>query len=355
MQRLLVTGGAGFIGSNFVRYWLEKHPGDCIAVLDKFSEAGSPENLADLSSDKRLEVAVADIRNTDAVSSILHDFRPNMVLNLAAETHVDRSIVAPLDFVQHNVVGTASVLEAVRLAVASGVAGIRFHQVSTDEVFGSLASDAGSTNEQAAYRPRSPYAATKAGADHMVRAYAETYGLQVTLSYSSNNYGPFQHPEKLLPRTIWSALSGQPIPVYGSGLNVRDWLFVEDHCVALDRILAFGKMGGAYNVGTSQPRANLDLVRDLCRRIDARMLRSAELRERYPDCPAAQGTKCEELITMVADRPGHDWRYAIDATLLTNDTGFVGSWSLDSGLERTLNWYLDHFSWLERRADRSRC
>jgi dTDP-glucose 4,6-dehydratase len=355
MRRLLITGGAGFIGSNLVRYWLAAQPHDRISVVDKFSEAGSPENLSGIACDGRLDVIAGDIRDTDAIARVIHDSSIDVVIHLAAETHVDRSIAEPLDFVQHNVVGTASLLEAVRLAKSSGGAGIRFHQVSTDEVFGSLTSDAGSTDERAAYRPRSPYAATKAGSDHLVRAYMATYGLQATISYSSNNYGPFQHPEKLLPRTIWSALSGRPIQIYGNGQNVRDWLFVHDHCRALDRILLLGKVGRAYNVSASQPRANLDLVRDLCRRIDARIQQSSELRVRYPNCPAARGGICEELITMVADRPGHDWRYAVDATLLARDTGFAAACLLDNGLERTLNWYLSRSDWLERRAGGHRC
>lgn len=356
MRRLLVTGGAGFIGCNFVRFWLRAHPQCRMSILDKFGTGGGTDNVAELADDVRVRIIPADIRDTELVARVLHEEQIELIVHFAAETHVDRSIRNPLLFVENNVVGTASLLEAWRgSSPLSNGARARLHHVSTDEVFGSLDPDAPPSGEQAPYRPRSPYAATKAAADHLVEAYVSTYGLDAALSYSSNNFGPFQHPEKLIPRSIWCALTGRPIEIYGDGRNVRDWLFVEDHCRALEHMIRAGRAGVSYNVSTGQARENRVLIRDLCRLIDAVFAESPALKDRFRECPAARGSPCEELLTFVTDRPGHDFRYAIDSTRLSTDTGFTSSWPLDAALPSTVTWYLEHFDWLASRASAIGC
>ena len=346
-DRLLVTGGAGFIGANFVHYWTQTHAGDRVVVLDALTYAG---NLPSIESLRRLETfrfVQGDIRDTALVCKLMREERINRIVHFAAESHVDRSIHGPDAFIQTNVVGTCNLLQAARdvWGDGKGTPDCRFHHVSTDEVYGTLARDDPAFVESTAYDPSSPYAASKAASDHFVRAYHRTYGLRISISNCSNNYGPYHFPEKLIPLMIVNALSGRELPVYGDGSNVRDWLFVEDHCRAIDQILRMDCVGETYNIGGRAETANLDLVRNLCRLLDEAIGASPRLQEHYPDCPAARGSSCAELITFVADRPGHDWRYAIDATKLRKATGFQPGESLVSGLRKTVSWYLQNEAW----------
>ena len=326
---LLVTGGAGFIGSNFVLSTLAAS-GEAIVNLDKLTYAGIQENLAPLQGDARHVFVKGDICDRELVRRLLAAHRPRAILHFAAESHVDRSIEGPADFIQTNVVGTFSLLEETRVWWSvlpdAEKAAFRFLQVSTDEVYGSLDASAPAFTESHPFQPNSPYAASKAGADHLVRAYHHTYGLPVLTTNCSNNYGPRQFPEKLIPLMITQALAGKPLPVYGDGLNVRDWLYVEDHCEAIRLVLAKGRAGETYNIGGACEKNNLELVEALCALLD-------ELR------PRSRGRHAE-LITMVKDRPGHDRRYAIDASLMERELGWRPKESFDSGLRKTVGWHL---------------
>ena len=326
---LLVTGGAGFIGSNFVLSTLAAS-GEAIVNLDKLTYAGILENLAPLQGDARHVFVKGDICDRELVRRLLAEHRPRAILHFAAESHVDRSIEGPADFIQTNVVGTFSLLEETRVWWSvlpdAEKAAFRFLQVSTDEVYGSLDASAPAFTESHPFQPNSPYAASKAGADHLVRAYHHTYGLPVLTTNCSNNYGPRQFPEKLIPLMITQALAGKPLPVYGDGLNVRDWLYVEDHCEAIRLVLAKGRAGETYNIGGACEKNNLELVEALCALLD-------ELR------PRGRGRHAE-LITMVKDRPGHDRRYAIDASLMERELGWRPKESFDSGLRKTVGWHL---------------
>ena len=326
---LLVTGGAGFIGSNFVLSTLAAS-GEAIVNLDKLTYAGILENLAPLQGDARHVFVKGDICDRELVRRLLAEHRPRAILHFAAESHVDRSIEGPADFIQTNVVGTFSLLEETRVWWSvlpdAEKAAFRFLQVSTDEVYGSLDASAPAFTESHPFQPNSPYAASKAGADHLVRAYHHTYGLPVLTTNCSNNYGPRQFPEKLIPLMITQALAGKPLPVYGDGLNVRDWLYVEDHCEAIRLVLAKGRAGETYNIGGACEKNNLELVEALCALLD-------ELR------PRSRGRHAE-LITMVKDRPGHDRRYAIDASLMERELGWRPKESFDSGLRKTVGWHL---------------
>ena len=333
---ILVTGGAGFIGSNFIRYIFNtvSFPGT-VVVMDALTYAGNRENLADIEQEhggRRFHFVRADIRERASVESVFQEYHPDSVAHFAAETHVDRSIREPEAFVQTNLVGTVNLLDAARHAWTDGGHEI-FHHVSTDEVFGSLGASGG-FSEESPYRPHSPYSATKAGSDHLALAWHHTYGLPVTLSNCSNNYGPFQFPEKLIPLMILNMLAGKPLPVYGDGRNVRDWLHVEDHAAAVWKIMTEGRAGERYNVGGRNERENLQLVRELCAivaRVTGRATRDLE-----------------ELITMVKDRPGHDRRYAIDSTKIRRELGWAPSVGLVEGLELTVRWYLGHSAWVEK-------
>ncbi|MDR1520784.1 MAG: dTDP-glucose 4,6-dehydratase [Planctomycetota bacterium] len=331
-RRLLVTGAAGFIGTNFVRLVLAEQPSALVFSLDALTYAGNPANLADLTDlyPGRHHFIHADIRDREAVAAAFALARPDWLVNFAAESHVDRSIDGPLPFVETNALGTAILLEAARLAWG-GRRDVRFHHVSTDEVYGSLG-PAGKFREDTPYDPSSPYSASKAAADHLVRAWGRTYGLPVSLNNCSNNYGPWQFPEKLIPLTLANALDGKPLPIYGRGANVRDWLYVEDHVRAIWAILERGEAGSSYNVGGGEERTNLELVRLLCARLD-------RLRPR-PSGPYAN------LITFVADRPGHDARYAIDSSRLERELAWRPRFDLSAGLDRTIDWYLSHRDWL---------
>ncbi|MDO9023036.1 dTDP-glucose 4,6-dehydratase [Zwartia sp.] len=334
---ILVTGCAGFIGSNFVHTWLENND-EPVVNLDKLTYAGNLDNLSALSEDKRHIFVQGDIGDRVLVDSLLAKYKPRAILNFAAESHVDRSIHGPGDFIQTNVVGTFNLLESVR-AYWKGLPEaekklFRFLHVSTDEVYGTLASDDPPFAETNPFEPNSPYAASKASSDHLVRAWHHTYGLPVLTTNCSNNYGPFHFPEKLIPLVILNALNGKPLPIYGDGQQVRDWLYVKDHCHAIARVLEAGRVGETYNIGGWNEKANLDVVKTICARLD-------QLR------PRADGKPYAEQITYVTDRPGHDRRYAIDARKIERELGWKPQETFETGIEKTVQWYLDHPKWVE--------
>jgi len=333
---ILVTGGAGFIGANFVLDWLAQG-GKAVVNLDKLTYAGNLENLASLKDDPRHIFVHGDIGDAQLVGSLLADYRPRAVVNFAAESHVDRSIHGPEDFIQTNIVGTFHLLEAVR-AYWSGLApeeknSFRFLHVSTDEVYGSLAKNDPAFKETHRYEPNSPYSASKAASDHLVRAYHHTYGLPVLTTNCSNNYGPYHFPEKLIPLMIVNALAGKPLPVYGDGQQIRDWLYVKDHCSAIRTVLAKGKLGEVYNIGGWNEKANLDIVHTVCALLD-------ELR------PRSDKKSYREQIAFVTDRPGHDRRYAIDAHKIERELGWKPVETFETGIRKTVQWYLDNQVWV---------
>ena len=330
-----MTGGAGFIGSNFVLEWLQQ-AGARSVTLDALTYAGNPANLAQLKGDDRHVLVRGDIADRALLGRLLREHKVRAVVNFAAESHVDRSILGPGAFVQTNIVGTFALLEEAR-AYWGDLRGrerdeFRFLHVSTDEVYGTLGAADAPFTELTAYAPNSPYAASKASADHLVRAYHHTYGLPTLTTNCSNNYGPYQFPEKLIPLVILNALAGKPLPVYGDGQQVRDWLYVSDHCAAIRRVLEAGRPGETYNIGGGAERANLDVVRKICSLLDGFR-------------PKA-GAKHDDLITFVTDRPGHDRRYAIDYSKIGAELGWGPGESFESGLERTVRWYLDHADWV---------
>lgn len=342
MDAIIVTGGAGFIGSNFVRYAL-KNADRRVVVVDKLTYAGNLQSLEDLAGEPRFAFVRADIADRAAIEAVYREHQPTWIVNFAAESHVDRSIDGPRAFVQTNIVGTFELLEASRayLAQAPAVARtqFRFLHVSTDEVYGSLG-PTGCFSETTAYAPNSPYAASKAAADHLVRAYYETFGVPTLLTNCSNNYGPYQFPEKLIPLTLLNALEGKPLPIYGDGGNIRDWLHVEDHCEAILLVLQTGVPGARYNIGGESEHTNRDVVDRVCAALeDAR--------------PAAQNAalqahsvrRYDTLKTFVEDRPGHDRRYAIDATKIRRELGWQPRRDFDAGLRQTVRWFLDHLDW----------
>jgi dTDP-glucose 4,6-dehydratase len=326
MRSLLVTGGAGFIGANFVHYWLRQHPGDSLVVLDALTYAGNLTSLASVQNLSNYEFVRGDIRDQSLVESLLRERTVDTVVHFAAESHVDRSISGPDPFIDVNIGGTHTLLKAARkmwLDSPENGRGHRFHHVSTDEVYGSLAAEDPAFSETTPYAPNSPYAASKAAADHLVRAYRETYGLDTTISNCSNNYGPFHYPEKLIPLCILNLLAGEDLPVYGDGSNVRDWLYVEDHCRGIELILDRGTPGSTYNLGGDTERTNLELVEGLCDLVDSTFARDPELASRFPRAAPAHGHRSRELITFVTDRLGHDRRYAIDASKARQELGFA--------------------------------
>jgi len=333
---ILVTGGAGFIGANFVLDWLAQHD-EPVLNLDKLTYAGNLESLATLKGDARHVFVQGDIGNSELVSGLLVQYQPRAVVNFAAESHVDRSIHGPEDFIQTNIVGTFRLLESVRAYWGSlgqtEQATFRFLHVSTDEVYGSLAPLAPAFTEQHRYEPNSPYSASKAASDHLVRAYHHTYGLPVLTTNCSNNYGPFHFPEKLIPLMIVNALAGKPLPVYGDGMQIRDWLFVKDHASAIRRVLADGKVGEVYNVGGWNEKPNVEIVHTICDLLD-------QLR------PRSDGKSYKAQITFVKDRPGHDRRYAIDAGKLERELGWKPAETFDTGIRKTVQWYLDNPDWV---------
>ena len=345
-HNLLVTGGAGFIGANFVRHWLAREGDGRVVVFDALTYAGNAENLAGLEADPRYAFVRGDICDEDAVRAALEEHRIDTVVHFAAESHVDRSILGPDDFIRTNVVGTHVLLKAAKaLWIDRKAAAHRFHHVSTDEVYGSLGPSDPAFHEATPYAPNSPYSASKAGSDHLVRAYHETYGLNTTVTNCSNNYGPYQFPEKLIPLVIINILLAKPLPVYGDGRQIRDWLHVADHCEAIALALTRGRSGEVYNIGGQAETANIEIVRTLCALVDQRFAENRELRTAYPDSPAAHGGHALELITHVRDRPGHDRRYAIDFTKAAKELGYRPARNLAGGLEATLDWYLRNKAW----------
>lgn len=346
MAKLMVTGGAGFIGANFVHYWLRQHPQDRIVVLDALTYAGNRANLESVQGNAQLQLVVGDINDTALVERILREQGIDTLVHFAAESHVDRSITGPDAFVTTNVLGTHSLLKAARSVWLSG-SGVahRFHHISTDEVFGSLAAADPAFSEDNQYQPNSPYSASKAASDHLVRAYHHTYGLQVTTSNCSNNYGPYHFPEKLIPLCITNLLLGKPLPIYGSGGNIRDWLYVEDHARGIEAVLHKGKVGETYNIGGNNEWTNLDVVHELCRVMDAEFAAQPQLAAKYPAALVSQGKSSSDAITFVTDRPGHDQRYAIDATRARGELGFEPVESFATGLLKTVRWYLENDRW----------
>lgn len=333
---IIVTGGAGFIGSNFVLDWFQESS-EPVVTLDKLTYAGNPDNLASLKGNAAHKLVQGDIGDFELVSRLLAEHKPRAVLNFAAESHVDRSIHGPGEFIQTNIVGTFQLLEAVRAywnALPDDErAAFRFLHVSTDEVYGSLEKDDPAFSETNRYEPNSPYSASKAASDHLVRAYHHTYGLPVLTTNCSNNYGPYHFPEKLIPLVIHNALAGKPLPIYGDGQQIRDWLYVTDHCSAIRRVLADGKIGETYNVGGWNEKTNLEVVQVLCGLLD-------EL------SPRQDGQSYTDQITFVQDRPGHDRRYAIDASRLQRELGWTPSETFESGIRRTVLWYLNNQQWV---------
>jgi dTDP-glucose 4,6-dehydratase len=334
---ILVTGGAGFIGANFVLDWLASPGNEAVVNLDILSYAGNPETLASLAGDARHIFVHGDIGDSALVAKLLAEHRPRAIVNFAAESHVDRSIHSPGAFIQTNVVGTFNLLEAVRAywGTLDGAAksDFRFLHVSTDEVYGSLGKDEPAFTEQHRYEPNSPYSASKAASDHLVRAYHHTYGLPVLTTNCSNNYGPYHFPEKLIPLMIVNALAGKALPVYGDGQQIRDWLYVKDHCSAIRRVLEAGTTGEVYNVGGWNEKPNLDIVHTVCALLD-------ELR------PRTDGAAYSQQITYVTDRPGHDRRYAIDAGKIERELGWKPAETFETGIRKTVQWYLEHQDWV---------
>lgn len=329
---ILLTGGAGFIGSHLTRLFVNKYPDYQIINLDKLSYAGNLENLRDIENAPNYKFIKGDITEAGFIKELFEEHQFTAVLHCAAESHVDRSITDPLSFVTTNIVGTAILLQAAKEAWGNDKNGKIFYHISTDEVYGSLGKD-GYFTEETAYDPRSPYSASKASSDHLVRAYYHTYQLPVKLSNCSNNYGPFHFPEKLIPLCINNILNKKPLPIYGKGENVRDWLFVEDHVKAIDTIFHKGKVGETYNIGGHNEWKNIDIVKELCRQMDNKLGR-------------AKG-ESEQLITFVQDRAGHDMRYAIDATKLNTELGWQPSLQFEEGISKTIDWYLNNRQWIE--------
>jgi len=334
---IFVTGGAGFIGANFVHDWMS-HESESLLVIDKLTYAGNLDNLVALREEPRFGFVQLDICDRAAVTALLIQHQPRALLHFAAESHVDRSINGPGEFVRTNITGTFELLEAVR-AWLTGLdnpvrKAFRFLHVSTDEVYGSLGDSDPAFHESTPYAPNSPYAASKAASDHLVRAYHHTYGLPTLTTNCSNNYGPYQFPEKLIPLMILNALEGKALPVYGDGRNVRDWLYVADHCAAIRQVLARGRLGETYNIGGNSEKRNVDVVKTVCVILD-------ELRPRQKGCYAEQ-------VRFVADRPGHDRRYAIDARKIGTELGWTPACGFEEGIRRTVQWYLDHPDWIGR-------
>lgn len=331
-RNILITGGAGFIGSHLVRLFVTKYPDYNIVNLDKLTYAGNLENLRDIDTMPNYTFVKGDIADLSFVRSMFEQYQFDGVLHCAAESHVDRSISDPLAFVETNVVGTVSLLHAAKELWQNDMEGKIFYHISTDEVYGSLGSE-GFFTEETPYDPRSPYSASKASSDHFVRAFYHTYKLPVKISNCSNNYGPFHFPEKLIPLCILNIINRKPLPIYGKGENVRDWLFVEDHVRAIDLIFHKGKIGETYNIGGHNEWSNISLVKELCRQMDEKLSRNPG--------------ESEQLITYVKDRAGHDLRYAIDATKLTRELGWQPSLQFEEGLSKTIDWYLQNQDWLE--------
>jgi len=349
MRKLLVTGGAGFIGANFVHYWLGQHPDDQVVVLDALTYAGNSASLVSVQDSQRFSFVKGSITDQPLVEQLLREHKLDTVVHFAAESHVDRSISGPDVFIDTNIVGTHCLLKAARKVwLDEGVVqDHRFHHVSTDEVYGDLGPDDPAFSETTQYAPNSPYSASKAASDHLVRAYLHTFGLQVSTSNCSNNYGPFHFPEKLIPLIITNILNNKPLPVYGDGLQIRDWLYVEDHARGIESVIQQGKVGETYNIGGNNEWANIDIVKLLCAELDKRLDSSAELRERFPACPVANGRSSGELIKYVEDRRGHDRRYAINPDKAFADLRYRPVETFETGIAKTIDWFLENPGWWE--------
>nr|WP_010130616.1 dTDP-glucose 4,6-dehydratase [Microbulbifer agarilyticus] len=358
-RKLLVTGGAGFIGANFVHYWLNQYPQDMVVVLDALTYAGNKASLDVVADNPNFLFVQGDICDTVLVERLLVEQGVNTIVHFAAESHVDRSITGPDAFIETNIIGTYSLLKAAKkvwldLPEADGLAPMehRFHHVSTDEVYGTLAPEDPAFSESTAYAPNSPYSASKAASDHLVRAYHHTYGLEVTTSNCSNNYGPYHFPEKLIPLIITNILRNRSLPVYGDGKQVRDWLYVEDHARGIDLVLQRGKVGENYNIGGHNEWQNIDIVHLVCKLMDEAFRENSALAEKYPKAVLAAGAESAKLIEYVTDRPGHDRRYAIDATKSQNELSYQPQESFESGIRKSVNWYLNNEAWWRELLDK---
>jgi dTDP-glucose 4,6-dehydratase len=347
MQSVLITGGAGFIGQNLVHAWRTARPADRLIVVDAMTYAANIRSLEPLIANHSIGFVKGDICDAALMQRLFDEHRFTRVAHLAAESHVDRSISDPEAFLQTNVLGTFTLLKAAldSWRASAALNSARFLHVSTDEVYGSLNFTDPAFTESSPYRPNSPYAASKASSDHLVRAFVTTYGMPALITNCSNNYGAYQHPEKLIPLMIIHALEGKPLPIYGDGSNIRDWLHVSDHCESLMNVIERGRTGETYNVGGGNERNNRDVVGLICDTIDSSFAADGALAARFPSCPAASGKSCRALITFVTDRPGHDHRYAINATKLASELGNRCSVGFESGLQQTVQWYLDHEAW----------
>lgn len=355
MANLLVTGAAGFIGTSFVNFWHSSNPQDKIVVLDALTYAGNKNNLANLFNEEWLEFVHGSICDQELVDTLLPKHDIDTIVHFAAESHVDRSITGPDAFIDTNIVGTHCLLKAAKKFWIEEAAKSEhlFHHVSTDEVYGTLAADDPAFSEMTPYAPNSPYAASKASSDHLVRSYHHTFCLKVTTSNCSNNYGPYQFPEKLLPLCILNILAGKDLPIYGDGQQIRDWLYVDDHNRGIELVIKKGRHGETYNIGGNNEWANLDVVNLLCELIDARFAANKELATRFPDSPCARGESAKSLISFVTDRLGHDTRYAIDASKISTELGYDPVEDFDSGLNKTVDWYLANEQWWRAIQDGS--
>jgi len=355
MRRLLVTGAAGFIGSNFIQYWVEKNKSDKLVVLDALTYAGNKNNLNNQIESGAIDFCHGSICDYDLVRNLLIDHSIDTIVHFAAESHVDRSITGPDTFIETNIVGTHTLLKVAKeiWLDESGIENHLFHHVSTDEVYGSLGADDPLFSESTPYAPNSPYAASKASTDHLVRAYHHTYGLKVTTSNCSNNYGPYHFPEKLIPLCLLNILNGKPLPIYGDGKQIRDWLYVDDHCRGIELVINKGSHGETYNIGGNNEWTNIDVVSLLCEIVNTRFSSNDALKTRFPESPCAQDIDAKSLITYVDDRPGHDVRYAIDASKITNELGYAPLEDFETGLNKTVDWYLDNEPWWQSILDGS--
>ena len=345
-NNLLVTGGAGFIGTNFVRYWQEKYPDDRVIVLDALTYAGKKNNLKKFIGAENFVFIHGSIGDQKLVDYVFKNYEINRVVHFAAESHVDRSIAGPDDFINTNIIGTYILLKSAYASWSErGISNHLFHHISTDEVFGSLVPAEPPFGEKNPYAPNSPYSASKAASDHLVRSYHHTYGLNTTTSNCSNNYGAYQFPEKLIPLCLINILEGKPLPIYGDGAQIRDWLHVEDHCRGIDLVLQGGTYGETYNIGSDNEWKNIDLVKLICNKVNEIFAQSSKLHSIFPYSPCAKGGDSKSLITFVKDRPGHDTRYAVNANKIRSELGFTASVSFDEGLRGTIEWYLENQEW----------
>ena len=353
MRNLLITGGAGFIGSNFVRFWIKHHPEDRLVVLDALTYAGNLENLASVADHVNYRFVKGDIQDFSLLTQLFVEEEIDIVIHFAAESHVDRSILGPQAFIETNIQGTFTLLEAARKSWEKELGEKRFIHISTDEVYGSLDFDEPAFTEEYPYKPNSPYAASKAASDHLVRSYYHTYGIPTIITHCSNNYGPYQFPEKLIPLMIINALEKKPLPVYGEGQNVRDWIYVDDHCRAIEKIIESGVAGEVYNIGGNNEQKNIDVVAAICDFIDEgshrKLKASVSEANRGTASTGLSGKQsARNLITFVADRPGHDLRYAINTAKISRELGWAPQESFSTGLQKTISWYLSNRDWWRR-------